>query len=73
MFILLSKVFDDGDLEPKDTPHLGHVRNISTSTTASERDFKTQYNSVSRRMVKRADSQQEYKRYTTKHFGNVYG
>ncbi|KAL4218366.1 hypothetical protein ACF0H5_023103 [Mactra antiquata] len=50
---------------------LGHQRKDSTATTASENEFRNEFKSVSRRFVKRADSQQEYKRMTTRSFDNV--
>ncbi|XP_052272301.1 uncharacterized protein LOC127872880 [Dreissena polymorpha] len=48
-----------------------HKRNISTSTTASEMAFRNHYSSINKRIVKRADSQEEYKRYTTTAYDNV--
>ena len=62
-------VFNHGDMAEFATTPNGHARNPSTSTTTSEREFKKQFNSVSRRVVKRADSQQEYKRYTVQQYG----
>ncbi|WAR15865.1 PKHA7-like protein [Mya arenaria] len=54
---------DTGPLSPFPTP--GHNRNYSTSTTVSEKEFKKGYHSISKRVIQRADSTQEYKRYTT--------
>lgn len=57
------------------TPTGGHARNASVSTTASEKEFQSkqhgQFNSVSKRFVQRADSQQEYRRYTAKFYDQV--
>lgn len=61
-------VFGDGDTS---LPDLSHKRNDSTATTLSEQEFRSNYKAVSRRIVKRADSQQEYKRFTAKGFDNV--
>lgn len=54
----------ESPLHNTSVPQKCHQRNDSTSTTLSENEFKNHYNSVSKRCVKRADSQQQYKRFT---------
>ncbi|XP_045181882.2 uncharacterized protein LOC123540709 [Mercenaria mercenaria] len=64
-------VFGDNVSPLSPLPDFSQMRNDSIATTLSEQEFRSQYNSVSRRFVKRADSQQEYKRFTTRGYDNL--
>ncbi|XP_060600459.1 uncharacterized protein LOC132753923 isoform X2 [Ruditapes philippinarum] len=64
-------IFGDNVPSMSPLPDFGHIRNDSVGTTMSEQEFRNQYNSVARRFVKRADSQQEYKRFTTRGYDNL--
>lgn len=67
-FTIPDSVFGDGDSVLSPLPDFTHKRNDSVGTTLSEQEFRNKYNAV-RRVVKRADSQQEYKRFTVKSLG----
>lgn len=61
---------DDQESLPSNSPTAkkSHERTDSVATTASEREFRNAYSGISKRLVKRADSQQEYKRFSSKFY-----
>ena len=65
-------VFGDQDSIQSVSPNYkppSHNRTDSTSTTVSEGEFRNAYSHVSKKIVKRADSEQEYKRFSSKFYG----
>lgn len=67
-------VFDDDQeslTSDSPTAKVSHERTDSVSTTVSEGEFRNTFSHVSKRVVKRADSQQEYKRFSSKSYGKI--
>ena len=74
-FRYTDSVFGDQDCLLSDSPtdkQASHNRTDSVSTTVSEREFRNAYSHVSKRVVKRADSELEYKRFSSKFYGKCF-